>query len=128
MQTQKTTPLTLRSRIALPPRAVTRVHLQSAAATLQRMQPATVVIRDYGERDALQARVLQLEAKLHAANNAAAARAHREERVKAKTIRVVDRRHEWAAKMGLQCTAPLVAMTSTHVITADVWQQPKHED
>ena len=121
--------LTLKKRISLPPQAVTRVNLHSAAHTLRTMQtPATVVIRDYGERDALQARVQQLEAHLHAATTAAATRAHREERVKAITIRVVDGRAEWAAKMGLQCTAPLVAITSRHVITADVWQQPTAED
>lgn len=120
--------LTLKKRISLPPEAVARVNLHGAAQTLRTMQPATVVIRDYGERDALQARVQQLEAQLHAANTAAASRAHREERVKAITIRVVDGRAEWAAKMGLQCTAPLVAITSRHVITADVWQQPTAED
>lgn len=120
--------LTLKKRISLPPKAITKVNLQTAAEKVRGMQVATVVIRDYGDRDALQARVLQLEAKLNAANNAAAERAHREERVKAVTIRVVDRRAQWAAKMGLQCTAPLVAMTSTHVITADVWQQRPLED
>ena len=119
--------MTLRTRIPLPPKAVTRVHLQSAAATLQRMLPATVVIRDYGERDALQARVHQLEAELLSASTAAASRAHREERLKAITIRVVDRRSAWAAKMGLKSTAPLVAITSNRVITADVWEQTQHE-
>ncbi len=121
-------PLTLKQRISLPPKAITRVHLQSAAATLRTMQPATVVIRDYGERDQLQARVLQLEAELLKATTDAAARAHREERIKAITLRVVDRRTEWAAKMGLQRKAPLVAITSRHVITADVWQQPSNDD
>ena len=120
--------LTLKQRISLPPKAVTRVHLQSAAEKQRSMRVATVVIRDYGERDALQARVHPLEAELHAANNAAAARAHREERLKAVTIRVVDRRAAWAAKMGLKQHTPLVAITSTHVITADVWQQPSTED
>lgn len=122
--------LTLKSNrsISLPPGAVTRAALHSAAATLRTMQPATVVIRDYGERDQLQARVQQLEAELLSANNAAKTRAHREDRIKAITIRVVDRRNEWAAKMGLQSKAPFVAITSRHVITADVWQQPEPED
>ena len=121
--------IALKQRISLPPKAMTRIRLQSAADTLQRKQttPATVVIRDYGERDQLQARVAQLEAELLKVSNAAAERAHREERVKAKTIRVVDRRHEWAAKQP-KARLPNVAMHSTGIITADVWQQPAHED
>ena len=120
--------LTLKQRIPLPPQAVTRVNLIGAAQQLRRMQPATVVIRDYGERDALRLQVQQLEAELHQTQGIAAARAQREERVKAITRRVVDRRSEWAAKMGLKRSAPLVAITSTHIITADVWQQPAQED
>lgn len=122
--------LTLKQRLSQPlsPQEVTALRLRSAAQALRTMQPATVVIRDYGERDALRDQVKQLEAELNATRNAAAARAHREERVKAITLRVVDRRSAWAAKMGLQCTAPLVAITSHQVITADVWQQPESDD
>ena len=125
----KTPPaLTLRPRICLPPKAVTRVNLATAAQTLRGMQPATVVIRDYAERDALAAKVQQLEAQLQTATTAAAARAHREERLKSITIRVVDGRANWYAKMGLKQRAPLVAITSSRVITADVWQQHVSED
>lgn len=122
---------TLRKRISLPPGAITRVNLHTAAQTVRGMQattPATVVIRDYAERDALKLRVAELEAALAHKDDAAAARAHREERLKAITIRVVDNRHAWAAKMGLKQRAPLVAITSTRVITADVWQQAEAED
>jgi hypothetical protein len=122
------TQLTLRPRICLPAKAVTRVNLATAAQTLRGMQPATVVMHDYAARDALAAKVRQLEAQLHTATTAAAARAHREERLKAITLRVVDGRANWYAKMGLKQRVPLVAITSTHVITADVWQQHTNED
>ena len=127
----KTPTLTLKKRISLPPQAVTRVNLQTAAHTVRSMQattPATVIIRDYAERDALKLRVAELEAELAKTGDVAAARAHREERLKAITLRVVDNRAAWAAKMGLKQRAPLVAITSTRVITADVWQQPETED
>jgi hypothetical protein len=126
---KNTETLTLRKRISLPPQAVTRVNLQSAAQAVRGMQgtPATVVIRDYGERDALKARVAELEAELAKTGDVAKARAHREERLRAITIRVVDNRAAWAAKMGLKQRAPLVAITRRHIITADVWQQPEEE-
>jgi len=121
---------TLNKRISLPPKAITRVNLQTAAQTVRGMMQAptaTVVIRDYAERDALKLRVAELEAALAHTGDVAAARAHREDRLKAITIRVVDGRATWAAKMGLKQRAPLVAITSRHVITADVWQQTQEE-
>jgi hypothetical protein len=95
---------------------------------MQATTPATVIIRDYAERDALKLRVAELEAELAKTGDVAKARAHRDERVKAITLRVVDNRATWVAKMGLKQRAPLVAITSTRVITADVWQQPETED
>ena len=117
--------LTLRKRLSLPPHAVARANLHRAAHTVRSMQPA-VVIHDAASA-ALKARVRQLEAELHTAQTAAAARAHREDRLQAVTLRVVDRRAAWAAKMGLKQRLPLVAITSQHVITADVWHQPQAE-
>lgn len=56
-------PMTLKRRISLPPAAVTRAHLHSAAATQRAMRPATVFIPNDSERDHLKARVQQLEAE-----------------------------------------------------------------
>jgi xylose isomerase len=63
----------LKQRLSLPPQATTRAHLHRAAATHRAMKPATVFIPDDSARDALQARVQQLEAEAAQARQQAAA-------------------------------------------------------
>jgi hypothetical protein len=103
-----------RQRQRLTLRSFPRMNLQPAAAVLRTMQPDTA---------ALQARVKELETALRKANAATVARAHREDRLNAVTIREVDNRAAWYAKQpkGRQ---PQVILTPRHVITAEVWQQP----
>lgn len=125
------TTLTLKKRVSLPPRALTRVALTRSAETLRQMQtatPAVIVQRDDAEVRRLQAEVSRLKTERDAAVKAAAERAHREERVKAITLRVFDGRAIWAAKMGLNQTTPVVALTSRRIHTAEVWEQPHAED
>jgi len=113
--------LTLKTsrKVRIPPRADTLARLPDAAENLRRMQaaPAVVLVQD----PALVARVAELERQL-------AARAHREERVKAVTIRVVDRRAAWESKMGLRQRQPLVALTSQRIVTADSWEPQTSEE
>lgn len=119
-------------RYSLPPKALTRVNLMRSASALREMQrpatpPAVIVQHDAAELARLRAENARLVSERDAAHHAAAARAQREERVKAITLRVVDGRAAWAAKIGLR-RPPLVALTSRHVITADVWQLPPADD
>jgi hypothetical protein len=86
--------------------------------------PAVVVVQD----PALVARVAELEAALAKTGDAAKERAHREERVKAVTIRIVDRRAAWESKMGLRQKQPLVCLTSQCIVTADTWTQPQIDE
>lgn len=122
--------LTLKQRIPLPPRAHTMaVALPRAAQAVREMKTASfVVVKDEAEIARLKAELKAAQAALKTAANAAAARAHREERLKAITIRVVDRRDAWAAKMGLKQRAPFVAITSERIVTADVWQLPTPDE
>lgn len=109
----------------------TRQSLALSARSLRSMQatPAVIVQQgDVAEVARLKAALAKAEAERDAALNAAAARAHREDRLRSITLRVVDRRAEWAAKMGLTQAPPLVVMHSTKVITADVWEQPRADD
>jgi ABC-type nitrate/sulfonate/bicarbonate transport system ATPase subunit len=107
----------------------TRQRLSHSAATLRTMrQPAVVIVHhDAAELARLRAENARLTSERDAAQNAAAARAQREERVKAITLRVVDGRATWAAKIGLK-RPPLVALTTRRVITADVWELPQADD
>jgi len=64
------------------------------------------------------ARIAALEAELKQAT----AKAHREDRVAAITLRVVDRRASWAARMGLrhgQRGMPQAVITTRQVILCD---------
>jgi len=67
--------LTLKHKrsINLPPAAITRARLQTAAETARTMKPATVFLQDDTECRALRARVLQLEAESTQARQQAAA-------------------------------------------------------
>lgn len=120
--------ITLKKRLSLPPRAITRVQLIESATRLRQMQQPMLIIEHGTARiEELEKELAKARAERDAARNAAVERAHREERVKAKTIRVVDNRAAWQAKQP-KARLPMVAMHSTRVITADVWQQPtEHE-
>lgn len=86
--------------------------------------PAVIIVQD----PALVARVAKLEAALAKTGDVARDRAQREERVKVVTIRVVDRRASWEAKMGMRQKQPLVCLTSQRIVTADVWTQPQGDE
>lgn len=108
-----------------------RQSLALSARSLRGMHatPAVIVqMGDVAEVARLKAALVKAEKERDAAVRAAAERAHREDRVRAITLRIVDRRAEWAAKTGLTQAPPLVVMHSTKVITADVWEQPRAED
>lgn len=108
----------------LPPRAETRARLPSVAAKLREMQaPAVITIQD----PALIARVEELERQLAQTGDVAKERAHREDRLRAITIRIVDRRASWTAKMGLKQQQPLVCLTSQRIVTADHWTKHVEE-
>jgi len=126
MRNTKSPTITLRSRqtLRMPPRAETIARMPDTAAKLRSMQAHVVIVQDAS----LKARVVELEAALTAATDAAKERAHRNERVKAVTIRVVDRRAAWESKMGLRQQQPLVCLTSQRIITADVWTQPQGDE
>jgi len=126
MRNTKSPTITLRSRqtFRMPPRAETIARMPDTAAKLRSMQAPAVIVQDAS----LKARVVELEAALTAATDAAKERAHRNERVKAVTIRVVDRRAAWEAKMGLRQQQPLVCLTSQRIITADIWTQPQGDE
>lgn len=83
---------------------------------------------DLAEITRLKAALAKAEAERDAARNAAAERAHREDRVRKHLLREYDGRAIWAAKMGLSQVPPLVAVTSQRVITADVWELPPSEE
>ena len=108
----------------MPPRAETIARMPDTAAKLRSMQAPVVIVQDAS----LKARVVELEAALTTATDAAKERAHRNERIKAVTIRVVDRRAAWEAKMGLRQCQPLVCLTSQRIITADVWTQTQGDE
>jgi len=123
-----------RNKIALPPHAITRARLGTAARTLQGMQPQTtrmmtptaepvVIVKTDTESAALRQQIEALKAENTALRCDAAARAQREERVKAITLRVVDNRAAYAAKLGLK-RPPLVVIRPTRVITAEAWELP----
>jgi hypothetical protein len=119
--------LTKTPKIPIPQR--TRMQLDRSATALRLMQgPAVIVRRDEAEITRLKAALKAAEEARDAALNAAAARAHREERVKTITLRVVDNRLAWAAKMGLTQRQPLVVMQTERIVTADVWQLPPNEE
>lgn len=127
MRTTKTPTITLRSprTLRMPPRAETRARLPDVAEKLRGMQaPAVIIVQD----PALVARVAKLEAALAKTGDVARDRAQREERVKVVTIRVVDRRASWEAKMGMRQKQPLVCLTSQRIVTADVWTQPQGDE
>jgi hypothetical protein len=115
-------------KTALP--SNTRQSLAHSARAVRSMRAVPAVIvqsGDVAEIARLRAELDQARAERDAALHAAAARAQREDRVRAITLRVVDRRADWAAKQGLKAR-PLVALTSQRIITADVWEQPAAED
>jgi hypothetical protein len=109
----------------------TRQRLSHSAAALRTMRspaaPVVIVQHAAAELARLRTENARLLTEIHAALTASAARAQREERVKAITIRVVDGRAIWAAKQGLK-RPPLVALTTRRVITADVWELPQADD
>lgn len=103
----------------------TRRTLAVSARSVRQMQaiPAVIVQQgDLAEIARLKAALAKAEAERDAARNAAAERAHREDRLRKYGLREFDGRAIWAAKMGLTQAPPLVAMTSQRIITADVWE------
>jgi hypothetical protein len=121
-------------KLTLPPHAITRARLTTAARTLQGMQPQTtrtltpttepvVIVKQDTHAEALRSQIEALKAENTALRSAAHERAHREERIKAITIRVVDNRAAYAAKLGLK-RPPLVVIRPQRVITADAWELP----
>jgi len=122
------TTLTLKRRVHLPLKAMTRVQLIRSAEALREMKaPAVFIDTNTDEVAKLKARVSELTAERNAALKSVAERAHREERVKSITLRVVDNRAGFAAKLGSKKRVPLVTITSQHITTTDVWQVPPTE-
>jgi hypothetical protein len=101
--------------------------LNRPALTLRNMKAPVVFVKS-NEETALRDRINALECALEVERARSAETAHRWERVRKNTIRVVDRRAEWAAKMGLKQQQPLVALTSRRIVTADAWEIPHDEE
>ena len=69
-------------------------------------------------------RIDKLTRELSAERKRNAERAHREERVRAITVREVDRIAEWYAKQP-KARTPHVLIKSEKIVTADVWENGK---
>jgi len=103
--------------------------LTRAALAVRDMQRGVIVLpaKPGVEAASLLARIRALEVELAKEREEQARRAHREDRVKAITLRVVDGRAAWRAKMGLRREA-LVVIQSHQITTADVWQARTDDD
>lgn len=101
--------LTLKHRLQPPP------DLHRAALAVRAMRQPVVIVHQ--DAPATTARIRDLEAQLATAQRQLAERAHREDRVNAITLRLVDNRAAWLAKTG-KGPAPHITITTHHVDVA----------
>jgi hypothetical protein len=120
-----------------PSRATETKHLARIAELEAEASAAQQRLNAYASQAWLEAelrirqensRIESLTAEVQALKAAAVARAQREERMKSYKGAVTDGRSAWEAKMGYRQQPVQVAMTSTSIITADVWQHPPPDE